>query len=100
MEKAFSNSEGSGPCGGVMVGSVSFDLVRLGFAEGESVRPGGFFEAEAALDNGAPGTEAFCRACSSAMRELMAPDSRWEGAKGQRVLEFHEATSLPSLPGT
>jgi hypothetical protein len=72
ITKAASNSAGSGPRGGGP--SPSFGLDLLGCVEGDSVRVEGRL-VELDLDTGAVPAD-FWRACSSAMRESIAPLSR------------------------
>ena len=71
ITKAFSNSEGSGPR--AVEASLSFGRGRLGFEAGESVLELDRRAVEADL---ATGGAALARACSSAIRESMAPLSR------------------------
>lgn len=73
ITKAFSNSEGSGPR--AVDPSLSFGRARLGLDAGDSVLELDRLAVEADL---ATEGAAFARACSSAIRESIAPLSRYE----------------------
>lgn len=93
ITKAPSNSEGSGP----LLGPSSLDLGLLGFIAGDSVRDVDLRTVDGDLEIG--DVVDFCRACSSAILESIAPFIRFR--TDQSVFSTHKAESGGKLvPGT